>query len=214
MLLIIHVLNTQWFSLFLFGKEAPERYHCLLKCLVICTNISAYILSTKQHLSTWWPLTPWPEVIEQYQNSYNALDPYPAIHHSEQKCAHFCSGWWNVGYGSSALWDLWDCSIEPVVVSQYQAAGVTKEHTMPSRYNVSSENERWLITHPWKCLSHYNVLCNTLLCRDVTGHDCSLKFCIITWKLEATRIKHIFYYKMYTKTHAHIHILIVTYTYI
>ena len=29
------------------------------------------------------------------------------MHHSEQKCAHFCSEWCIVGYGTGALWDLW-----------------------------------------------------------------------------------------------------------
>ena len=37
--------------------------------------------------------------------------PYPTIHHSEQKCAHFCSEWCIVGYETSALWGLWDWSI-------------------------------------------------------------------------------------------------------
>ena len=27
--------------------------------------------------------------------------------HSEQKCAHFCSEWSIVGYGTGAFWDLW-----------------------------------------------------------------------------------------------------------
>ena len=27
------------------------------------------------------------------------------MHHSEQKCAHFCSEWSIVGYGTGALWD-------------------------------------------------------------------------------------------------------------
>ena len=43
--------------------------------------------------------------------SHNAAVPYPTMHHSEQKCAHFCSEWCIVGYGTGALWDLWDWSI-------------------------------------------------------------------------------------------------------
>ena len=31
--------------------------------------------------------------------------------HSEQKCAHFCSEWSIVAYGTGALWDLWNWSI-------------------------------------------------------------------------------------------------------
>ena len=34
----------------------------------------------------------------QYQKSHNALFPYPTIHHSEQKCAHFCSACCLVGF--------------------------------------------------------------------------------------------------------------------
>ena len=43
--------------------------------------------------------------------SHKAPLLYPIIHHSEQKYAHFCSEWYIVGYGTSALWDLWDWSI-------------------------------------------------------------------------------------------------------
>ena len=36
----------------------------------------------------------------------------PTMHHSEQKCARFCSEWCMiVRYGRNALWDLWDWSI-------------------------------------------------------------------------------------------------------
>ena len=42
--------------------------------------------------------------------SHNAPVPHPTVHHSEQKCAHFCSEWCIVGYGTGALWDLWDCA--------------------------------------------------------------------------------------------------------
>ena len=43
---------------------------------------------------------------DQSHKSHNVSVPYPTIHHSEQKCAHFCSEWCIVGYGISALWDL------------------------------------------------------------------------------------------------------------
>ena len=33
------------------------------------------------------------------------------MHHSEQKCAHFCSVWRIVGYGTRALMDLWIRSV-------------------------------------------------------------------------------------------------------
>ena len=37
---------------------------------------------------------------------------YPTMHHSEQKCSHFCSEWCIVGYGTDALWDLSDWDVE------------------------------------------------------------------------------------------------------
>ena len=40
------------------------------------------------------------------QKSHNAPVPYPTMHHSEQKYAHFCSEWCIVGYGTGAVWDL------------------------------------------------------------------------------------------------------------
>ena len=53
--------------------------------------------------------------IEQFHKSQSALDLYPAMLHSENKCVHFCSEWSNVGFetGAShicvlngALWDI------------------------------------------------------------------------------------------------------------
>ena len=49
--------------------------------------------------------------IEQIHKSHNAPIPYPMMHHSEQKYAHFCSEWCIVGYGTGALWDLCNRSI-------------------------------------------------------------------------------------------------------
>ena len=49
-----------------------------------------------------------PVAIDYSHKSHNAPIPYPTTHHSEQKCAHFCSEWCIVGYGTGALWGLWD----------------------------------------------------------------------------------------------------------
>ena len=43
--------------------------------------------------------------IDQFHKSHNAPVPYPRMHDSEQKCAHFCFEWCIVGYGTGALWD-------------------------------------------------------------------------------------------------------------
>ena len=50
--------------------------------------------------------------IDQFHKSQNAPVPYPTMPHSEQKCAHFCSEWCIVGYGTGAFWDLWIRSID------------------------------------------------------------------------------------------------------
>ena len=44
--------------------------------------------------------------IDLIHKSQNAPVPYPTMLHSEQKCAHFCSEWSIVGYGTGAFWDL------------------------------------------------------------------------------------------------------------
>ena len=49
--------------------------------------------------------------INRSHKSHNAPVTYPTIHHSAEKCAYFCSESWIVGYGISALWDLWNWSI-------------------------------------------------------------------------------------------------------
>ena len=56
-------------------------------------------------------MVPWSVSIDQFHKSQNALVPYPILLHSEQKCAHFCSEWSIVGYGTGAFWDLWIRSI-------------------------------------------------------------------------------------------------------
>ena len=45
--------------------------------------------------------------VNQSHKSHNAPVSYPTMHHSESKCAHFCSEWCIVGYGTGELWDLW-----------------------------------------------------------------------------------------------------------
>ena len=50
--------------------------------------------------------------IDLIHKSQNAPVPYPTMQHSEQKCAHFCSEWSIMGYGTSSFWDLWIRSIQ------------------------------------------------------------------------------------------------------
>ena len=51
---------------------------------------------------------------EQSHKSHNAPVSYPTMQHSGQKCAHFCSEYCTVGYGTGALRDLWIRSIDDV----------------------------------------------------------------------------------------------------
>ena len=55
--------------------------------------------------------------IDLIYKSQNSPIPYPTMLYSEQKCAHFCSEWSIVGYGTGAFWDLWNCSIGTCRVS-------------------------------------------------------------------------------------------------
>ena len=52
------------------------------------------------------------DTIGLINKSQNAPVPYPTMLHSEQKCAHFCSQWNLVGYGTGVFWDLWNWSIK------------------------------------------------------------------------------------------------------
>ena len=49
--------------------------------------------------------------------SHNVPGQYPTMHHSEQKCAHFCSELCILGYGTGTLWDLWIRCIVAIISS-------------------------------------------------------------------------------------------------
>ena len=67
----------------------------ILMCFKVCTGLDS---------------------MDQFHKSHNAPVPYPTMHHSEQKCAHFCSEWCIVGYGTGALCDLWIRSIKSMLI--------------------------------------------------------------------------------------------------
>ena len=83
----------------------PHILHCSWTSFVVCV------------LAIWmgmwggrcWPSCYW---IDQSIKSHNAPVPYPTMHHSEQKCAQFCSEWCIVGYGAGELWDVWTVKCE------------------------------------------------------------------------------------------------------
>ena len=76
---------------------------CFRQWLVACSAPSHYLKQCFDLL-----------LIDQFHKSQNAPVPYPTMQHSEQKCAHFCSGCCIVGYGTGAFWDLWMRSIGPL----------------------------------------------------------------------------------------------------
>ena len=49
----------------------------------------------------------WYNSHDQPRPFQNTPVPYPTMHHSEQKCVHFCSERCIVGYDSGTWWDLW-----------------------------------------------------------------------------------------------------------
>ena len=70
------------------------------------------------HMSTgYWGIL-W-GLIDLVHKSHNAHVPYFTRHHSEQKCAHFCSEWCIVRYGTGALWDLCNRSVRPYGVTDH-----------------------------------------------------------------------------------------------
>ena len=53
--------------------------------------------------------------IDQSHKSHNTPVPYSIMQYAEKKCAHVCSEWCIVGYGTDALWDLWDWAIDCLI---------------------------------------------------------------------------------------------------
>ena len=73
-------------------------------------------------------------LIEQFRNSRHDIPvSYPTMHHWEQKCAHFCSQWCIVGYGTGALWDLQISCL---------SSALCKETVKESRPGATQCNER------------------------------------------------------------------------
>ena len=68
-----------------------------------CTYVSSVWLDGQSKSSSWTRPIP----IDQFYKSQNAPVPYPTTLHLEQKCAHFCSEWSIMGYGTGAFLDLW-----------------------------------------------------------------------------------------------------------
>ena len=113
-LVYYHQWGPQWFSLLTLLLSVRRWY---LKTVFI--NWLSHFPGVRELSSRVFSfaLAHWP--IHKFQN---ALVPYPTMLHSEQKCAHFCSEWSIVGYGTGAFWDLWNWSIYMKLLA-YQCGG-------------------------------------------------------------------------------------------
>ena len=97
-------------------SRGPEA--CLDRSTWLC--LQGYVLTTsKSYLTTlgllmstsmnmvmykWLVWTSDVVIYVEMHKSHNVPVPYPTMHHSEQKCAHFCSEWCIVEYEADALW--------------------------------------------------------------------------------------------------------------
>ena len=68
------------------------------------------------------------------------------MHHSEQKCAHFCSEWCIVGYGTGALWDFWDW--QKSFMSTLSSHAVTEICPAPTMTTKLTSMVWWCIVVP------------------------------------------------------------------
>ena len=85
--------------------------------------------------------------IDHSNKSHNALVSYPTMHHSEQKCAHFCSEWCIVGYGTGAFWDwsIWVVHHPHTVVKSSDMIIIIGY----SMWHISDKDKTWIKL--WTC---------------------------------------------------------------
>ena len=103
------------------GPDAPSWvssdhvicWHMSIPVCYVYANIYIYIYMHKRYInmacSYGYVSDKGPtQIIDLINKSHNAPVPYPTMHHSGEKCAHFCSEWCIVGYETGKLWDLGD----------------------------------------------------------------------------------------------------------
>ena len=143
-----------WFPVHLKGHLIPLCYETLVvnwqNWLFTLFHQSRSVLS--------------PNPIGQLHKSQNAPVPYSTMLHSELKCAHFCSEWRIVGYGTGACWDLWNWSIKlhPYWLSTIWGSFCTDSPIQTMTTFTTTESLK-LIVHPgYKCsnFSHQHNLHN------------------------------------------------------
>ena len=109
--------------------------------------------------------------IDQIPISYIVPVPYPTMHHSEQRCAHLCSEWGIVGYGTGALWNLWDWSVMNAVRTLLYFAVVFYKSISP--YPTGLLQRHWgnhsiapvPVKQPWRIW--VTKLCDSQGCYDL-----------------------------------------------
>ena len=110
----LHCFSLKWCSLMVSAGRLSflifrgrHAYFAMVMKVWTCEHQAAYWRNIGILCSHCWSVS-----VDQAHKSHNAPVPYPTMCHSEQKCAHFCSEWCIVGYGTGALWDLWIWSAE------------------------------------------------------------------------------------------------------
>ena len=106
-----------WFVTIL---PAAVDYNCCSEPrVVMMPTLVSPIASSAENWELSWCQLSRSLALEQFQKSQNAPVPYPTMPHSEQKCAHFCSEWGIVGYGTGTFWDLWIRSEEVGIMTTF-----------------------------------------------------------------------------------------------
>ena len=95
-----------------------HKFYCHMIFIYINENLSKhYPVMTRPHEDTepvLYCLCPVAiYLIDLIRTSQNARVLYPTMLRWEQKCAHFCSEWSIVEYGTGPFWDLWIWSLRP-----------------------------------------------------------------------------------------------------
>ena len=91
---------------------------CIWKCRLQCRR--PFCLGFKVLTSNHYRKLEYGCAISLIQKSHNVPISYATMHHSEQKCVHFCSEWCTVGYGTGAVWDYLDLFIMLLVVISFE----------------------------------------------------------------------------------------------
>ena len=106
--------------IFVFAFETPNKnlfvFDKTYLTPALVSSSERYPLWVRFHLLISAPMTKNTRCNGTVSQIPQCTYPLSTIHHSEQKCAHFCSEWCVVGYGIGALCGLWYWSIYFILV--------------------------------------------------------------------------------------------------